>query len=132
LSRLPRAQEFLKTGFNAEAASAARFRASAARAEREGKHDLSRALKELAAEKDSLALAQLEAAGQVLEPVAALAAALAEERYENEALYPRMSHEVDSETAEVFRSVIALQQEHARKLEALLEQLTREHAEPAA
>lgn len=132
MSRLPRAQEFLKTGFNAEAASAARFRASAARAEREGKHDLSRALKELAAEKDSLALAQLEAAGQVLEPVAALAAALAEERYENEALYPRMSHEVDSETAEVFRSVIALQQEHARKLEALLEQLTREHAEPAA
>ena len=132
MSRLPRAQEFLKTGFNAEAASAARFRASAARAEREGKHDLSRALKELAAEKDSLALAQLEAAGQVLEPAAALASALAEERYENEALYPRMSHEVDSETAEVFRSVIALQQEHARKLEALLEQLTREHAQPAA
>jgi len=132
VSRLPRAQELLKTGFNAEAASAARFRASAARAEREGKHDLSRALKELAAEKDSLALAQLEAAGQVLEPAAALASALAEERYENEALYPRMLHEVDSETAEVFRSVIALQQEHARKLEALLEQLTREHAQPAA
>ena len=132
MSRLPRAQEFLKTGFNAEAASAARFRASAARAEREGKHDLSRALKELAAEKDSLALAQLEAAGQVLEPAAALASALAEERYENEALYPRMSHEVDAETAEVFRTVIALQQEHARKLEALLEQLTREHAAPAA
>ena len=132
MSRLPRAQEYLKTGFNAEAASAARFRASAARAEREGKHDLSRALKELAGEKDSLALAQLEAAGQVLEPAAALAAALAEERYENEALYPRMSHEVDSETAEVFRTVIALQQEHAQKLEMLLEQLTREHAAPAA
>ena len=132
MSRLPRSQEFLKTGFNAEAASAARFRASAARAERGGNHDLSRALKELAAEKDALASAQLEAAGQVREPAVDLAAALAEERYENEALYPRMSREVDPETAEVFRSVIALQQEHAQKLEALLERLNRAHAEPAA
>lgn len=132
MSRLPRAQEFLKTGFNAEAASAARLRASAARAEREGKHDLSRALKDLAAEKDALALAQLEAAGQVHGLEEELAAALAEERYENEALYPRMSRDVDGDTAEVFRSVIALQHEHAQRLEEMIERLTREHAEPAA
>ncbi len=132
MSRLPRAQEFLKTGFNAEAASAARFRAAASRAEREGKHDLSRSLKELAAEKDSLAVVQLEAAGLVRAPEEDLAAALAEERYENEALYPRMARDVDAETAEIFRSVIALQQEHAQKLEALLDQLVHTSAEPAA
>jgi rubrerythrin len=132
VSRLPRAQEFLKTGFNAEAASAARLRAAASRAEREGKHDLSRALKEMAAEKDSLAIAQLEAAGLVRDAAEDLAAAVAEERYENEALYPRMASDVDGATAEVFRSVIALQKEHAAKLEALLGSLVGTSAEPAA
>ena len=125
MSRLPRAQEFLKTGFNAEAASAARLRAAAARAEGEGKPNLARAVRELAVEKDALALAQLEASGQVHGAEQDLAAALAEERYENDALYPRMVSEVDEATAGVFRDVVARQQVHAERLAGLLDALTR-------
>lgn len=125
MSRLPRAQEFLKTGFNAEAASAARLRAAAVRAEGAGKPNLARALRDLAVEKDSLALTQLEAAGQVHEPEQELAAALAEERYENDALYPRMLRDVDEATAGIFRDVVARQQLHAERLEGLLDALTR-------
>jgi len=125
VSRLPRAQEFLKTGFNAEAASAARLRAAAARAEGESKPNLARALRDLAAEKDALALTQLEASGQVHGAEQELATALAEERYENDALYPRMLREVDDETAGVFRAVVARQQQHAERLEGLLDAVTR-------
>lgn len=125
MSRLPRAQEFLKTGFNAEAASAARLRAAAARADGESKPNLARALRELAAEKDALALTQLEAAGQVHGAEEDIAAALAEERYENDALYPRMEREVDEETANVFRDVVARQQSHAERLAGLLDAVTR-------
>ena len=64
MSRLPRAQEYLKTGFNAEAASAAKFRAAAAKAERDGRPKLAKAWLELAAEKDELARIQLEAAAE--------------------------------------------------------------------
>ena len=124
MSRLPRAQEYLKTGFTAEAASAARLRATAARAEREGKPNLARALRELAAEKDALAIGQLEAAGQVHDASEELRTAIAEERYENDALYPRMSREVDDDTAKIFRDVVARQQEHAKRLESLLAALT--------
>ncbi len=123
MSRLPRALEFLKTGFNAEAASAARFRAVAVRADREGKPILARALRTLAEEKDSLALTQLEAAGQVRGPEEALATAVAEERYENASLYPRMIHDVDAETASIFKDVVARQEDHAARLERLLEEL---------
>jgi rubrerythrin len=125
VSRLPRALELLKTGFNAEAASAARLRAAAASAQAEHRPNLARALRELAAEKDALAMKQLEAAGQVRGPEEDLAAALAEERYENDSLYPRMLRDVDSDTAEVFRSVVALQQEHAQRIEQILDQMTR-------
>lgn len=125
MSRLPRAQEFLKTGFNAEAASAARLRAAAVRAEGAGKPNLARALRDLAVEKDSLAATQLEAAGQVHEPEQELAAALAEERYENDALYPRMLRDVDEATAGIFRDVVARQQLHAERLEGLLDAVTR-------
>lgn len=125
MSRLPRAQEYLKTGFNAEAASASRLRAQAARAERESKPNLAAALRQLAAEKDALAAAQLEAAGQLRGGEEDLAAALAEERYENDALYPRMQREVDEETAAVFRDVVAQQQRHAERLAGLLDALTR-------
>lgn len=125
MSRLPRAQELLKTGFNAEAASAARLRAAAVQAEGAGKPNLGRALRDLAVEKDSLALTQLEASGQLHEPEQALAAALAEERYENDALYPRMLREVDEATAGIFRDVVARQQLHAERLEGLLDALTR-------
>jgi len=127
VSRLPRAQEYLKTGFNAEAASAARFRALAARAEREGRPNVARRLRDLAAEKDALALVQYEAAEAIREPhedlSATVAAAVAEERYENDALYPRMIREVDAETAGVLRGVVSRQQEHAQRLTALLDAL---------
>ena len=52
MSRLPRAQEYLKTGFNAEAASAARYRAAAVRATDEGHPKLADAWRALAVEKD--------------------------------------------------------------------------------
>jgi rubrerythrin len=125
VSRLPRAQEYLKTGFNAEAASAAKFRAAAARAERDGRPKLARAWLELAAEKDELARLQLEAAGQVHGETHDLEAALAEERYENDSLYPRMAKEVDAETAAVFAQVTAKQKEHLARIDGLLDALTR-------
>jgi len=132
VSRLPRAMEFLKTGFNAEAASAARFRALAAKAEAESKPKLASALRELATEKDALAISQLEATGQIGEPDESLVAALAEERYENESLYPRMAREVDPETASVFSSVVDKQGEHARRLETLVDQLSRSRGDLAS
>jgi rubrerythrin len=125
VSRLPRSQEFLKTGFNAEAASAARLRAAAKRAEGEGKPKLAQALGELAIEKDGLAILQLEASGQQHDAEESVASALAEERYENDALYPRMAEEVDETTARVFADVVAKQHAHAERLESLLDQLGR-------
>jgi len=125
VSRLPRAQEYLKTGFNAEAASAARLRAAAQRATAEGKPKLASALGELAADKDALAYAQLEASGQLRDAEESVAAALAEERYENDALYPRMAAEVDDATARVFADVVGKQHAHAERLEAILDQLSR-------
>lgn len=132
MSRLPRSQEYLKTGFNAEAASAARYRAAAARATADGRPNLARAWLELAAEKDALAIRQLEAAGQVRGGGEDLAAALAEERYENDSLYPRMSREVDEETAAVFGSVAQKQKEHLARLESLLDALTRSQGDLAS
>ena len=125
MSRLPRAQEYLKTGFNAEAASAAKFRAVAARAERDGRPKLAKAWLELATEKDELARIQLEAAGQVRGETLDLEAALAEERYENDSLYPRMAKEVDAATAEVLNAVATKQKEHLARIESLLDALTR-------
>jgi rubrerythrin len=125
VSRLPRSQEFLKTGFNAEAASAARLRAIAKRAEAEAKPKLAQALRDLAAEKDALADTQLEASGQLRGPEESVAAALAEERYENESLYPRMAGEVDDATAHVFAEVVAKQKEHESRFASLLDQLSR-------
>ncbi|KAB2958893.1 MAG: hypothetical protein F9K16_12940 [Thermoanaerobaculia bacterium] len=118
----------MKTGFNAEAASAARFRALAARAAREGRPNVASRLTEMAVEKDALALAQYEAVEAIREPhedlPATVAAAVAEERYENDALYPRMIREVDDETAGILREVVSRQQEHARRLSALLDAIT--------
>jgi rubrerythrin len=131
VSRLPRSQEYLKTGFTAEAASAAKFRAAAARASADGRPHLAQAWLELAGEKDGLAIRQLEAAGQVHGGAEDLAAALAEERYENESLYPRMSREVDSATASLLDSVAAKQREHLARLESLLDALTRSQGDIA-
>jgi rubrerythrin len=109
----------LKTGFTAEAVTAARYRAFAASAERDGLPHLAAHWRRLAEEKDRLAIAQLEAAGQVRGAGADLGAAIAEERYENEVLYPKMEHDVDGDTAGVFASVIAAQRGHFDRLVAL-------------
>ena len=65
MSRIPRYQEHLKTGFTAEAVSAARCRAYAARADQDGRPNLALHWQRLAAEKDTLAVKLLEAAEQV-------------------------------------------------------------------
>jgi rubrerythrin len=119
VSRIPRSQEHLKTGFTAEAASAARFRACADRAQRDGLPNLARRWLRLAAEKDALAIALLQAAEQVRGTDADLGNALSEERYENDILYPKMIRDVDEETANVFLRVVTAQKEHLRQLEAL-------------
>lgn len=121
MSRIPRYQEHLKTAFTAEAASAARCRAYATRAEREGLPNLARHWLRLASEKDRLAVELLEATGQVRTLDADLGEAIAEERFENDALYPKMIRDVDQQTADVFLRVVAAQKEHLRQLEKLRE-----------
>ena len=123
MSRIPRYQEHLKTAFTAEAASAARCRAHAEHAEREGRTNLARRWLRLAAAKDRLAIELLEAAEQVRTLDADLGNAISEERYEIDALYPRMIRDVDEHTADVFLKVVAAQKEHLRELEALREEV---------
>ena len=119
MSRIPRSQEHLKTGFTAEAASAARFRAYADRAQRDGSPNLARRWLRLAAEKDALAVALLQATQQASSTDADLGNAISEERYENDILYPKMIRDVDEETANVFLRVVTAQKEHLRNLESL-------------
>ena len=118
MSRIPRVQEHLKAGFTAEAASAARFRANSAAAAREGLPNLAAHWLELARAKDELAILMLEATGQARGGVEDLEAALAEERYENEVLYPRLISAAGSE-AEPFRQVVDIQVRHLSRLDAL-------------
>lgn len=124
MSRIPRSLEFLKNGFTAEAVSAARFRAYAARAEKDGLPNLAARFRALAAQKDELAVRQLEAAGQVRGAVDDVATALMEERYENEVLYAKMISSSDDSTAAVLREVMAAQDRHAGELESLRRSLT--------
>lgn len=119
MSRIPRSLEHLKTGFTAEAVSAARFRAYAARAEAEGLPNLAAHWRLLAAEKDALAVAQLEAAGQVYGAATDVAAAISAERYENDVLYAKMIEEVDAETAGVLRAVVEAQRAHLQQLDEM-------------
>ena len=122
MSRIPRFQEHLKTAFTAEAASAARSRAYAIRAERDGLPNLARHWRALAEEKDRLAIELLEASGQVHGMDADVGNAISEERYENDALYPRMIRDVnDARMADVLLKVVAAQKDHLRRLEALRE-----------
>jgi rubrerythrin len=121
VSRIPRFQEHLKTGFTAEAASAARCRAYAVRAERDGLPNLGRHWRALAEEKDRLAVELLEASEQVRGMDADLGNAISEERYENDALYPRMIRDVNERVADVFLKVVAAQKDHLRRLESLRE-----------
>lgn len=132
MSRIPRSQEHLKAGFTAEAVSAARFRAFAARAERDGLPNLAQRWLTLAAAKDALAVRLLEAADQVRGLAADIANALSEERYENDILYPKMIRDVDPETAAVFEGLVAAQKDHLRQLEALRDQLTSARGDIAA
>ena len=119
MSRIPRHQEHLKTGFTAEAASAARFRAYAVHAEREGLPNLARRYQRIAAEKDALAIELLAASEQVRGADADLGNAISEERFENDILYPKMIRDVDQDTANVFLRVVNAQKEHLRVLESL-------------
>lgn len=122
MSRIPRFQEHLKTGFAAEAASAARFRAYAVRAEADGLPNLAAHWRWLAEEKDQLAIQQLQAAEQVRGEGTAIGSAMAAERYENDVLYPKMLREVDEETGRVLISVIERQKDHLSHLEDLRSQ----------
>jgi rubrerythrin len=119
VSRIPRFQEHLKTGFTAEAASAARYRAYADRAQKDGLPNLARRWLRLAAAKDALAVELLESLEQVRGLDADLGSAISEERYENDVLYPKMIRDVDQETANVFLRIVNAQKEHLRQLEAL-------------
>ena len=123
MSRIPRFQEHLKTGFTAEAVSAARYRAFAARAEKDGMPRLAARWRRLAAAKDRLAVRLLVAAEQVRGLDSDLGTAIAEERFENDVLYPKIIREItdpgEQQTAAVFRQLVADQAEHLRELEAL-------------
>jgi rubrerythrin len=131
VSRLPRELELLKTGFTAEAVSAARYRACAARAERDGLPKLARHWLDLAAEKDGLAILQLEAAGRIHGEQEDLETAIAEDSYENDVLYPKLIEQVDGPTAKVFAQVVAAQNGHLERLEALRGELTASTADVA-
>lgn len=119
MSRIPRFQEHLKTGFTAEAASAARYRANAAQAVKDGLPNLARRWQRLAEDKDRLAIDLLGAAEQFRSTDADLGNAISEEKYENDVLYPRMIRDVNQEVADVFLKVVTAQKEHLRVLEAL-------------
>lgn len=119
MSRIPRHQEHLKTGFTAEAVSAALFRAYAARAEADGLPNLAEQWRRLAAEKDRLAATQLEAADQVHGGGTDLATAIQNERFENDVLYPKMLREMEGDAADALLGVIAAQKEHLRRLDDL-------------
>jgi len=123
VSRIPRFQEHLKTGFTAESVSAARYRAYAARAEEDGMPRLAARWRRLAAAKDGLAVRLLVAAEQVRGLDSDVRTAIAEERFENDVLYPKIIREItdpaEQQTAAVFRQLVADQVEHLRELEAL-------------
>ena len=123
MSRLPRVQENLKAGFTAEAASAARYRAYALRAAKDGLPNLAAHWNELARQKDELAILQLEAAGRVRGSALDLDAELAEERYENEVLYPKLIA-LSPEAADTFKKVISEQSNHLARMESLRQALT--------
>jgi len=124
VSRIPRFLEHLKTGFTAEAVSAARYRAYAVKAEQDRQPNLARRWRSLAEAKDALAIEMLQAAEQVRGLHADLGNALSEERYENDILYPKMIRDtgVDEHTANVFLRIVAAQKEHLRQLESLREE----------
>lgn len=130
MSRIPRAQEHLKTGFTAEAVSAAKFRAYAERARRDHMPNLAAHWLRLAEEKDELARLQLDAAGKIRGEATDLGAAIADERYENEILYAKLIATAgDEEAGALFARVIERQKDHLARLEALRSELTSARAD---
>ena len=117
MSRLPRHQEHLKTGFTAEAVSAAQYRAYAEQADTEGLKNLAAEWRRLAEGKDRLAAARLRTAGRVLSEDRNLADAVALERYENEVLYPRLIGDTGDAAAAVLEEVLEAQKETLSRLE---------------
>lgn len=131
MSRIPRILEHLKTGFTAEAVSAAQFRAYAHRARQDGRPKLAEQWLRLAEGKDDLARLQLEAAGKVRGGSADIASEISDERYENEVLYPKMIRDAGAEAdaAALFQRVVETQKDHLRHLEALRRALGEAHAD---
>ena len=125
MSRIPRVLEHLKTGFAAEAKAAAKFRAYAHRAEADGHSRLAEQWRRLAGEKDALARLQLDAAGKIRGGATDLSAEIAEERYENDVLYPKMIRDAggDEEAVAIFQQVIEAQKDHLRRLKGLRDDL---------
>jgi rubrerythrin len=120
VSRIARVLEHLKTGFTSEAVAAAKYRAYAHRAEAVGRPQLALRWRELAQEKDELARLQLEATGQVRGGATDLTAEIAEERYENEVLYPKLIRDSGADEAVgLFQRVIETQKDHLERLTAL-------------
>lgn len=120
MSRIPRILEHLKTGFTSEAVAAAKYRAYARRAEEDGRPNLARQWRDLAGEKDELARLQLEAAGKVRGGATDLTAEIAEERYENEVLYPKLIRDAGAdEVVGLFQEVIEAQKNHLERLDSL-------------
>jgi rubrerythrin len=139
MSRLPRHLEHLRTGFTAEAVSAATFRAFAEQAGADGKPNLARRWRALAEEKDRLAIELLRAAGKVAGVVPNLRAALAEEQYEIEVLYPRLREDLSDlahpDEAALMERVQRAQERHLAALDELRRELmaaTGDVREPAA
>lgn len=128
MSRLPRHLEHLRTGFTAEAVSAASFRAFAEQADEAGKPNLARRWRALAEEKDRLAIELLRAASKVATPGANLRDAIGEEQYENEVLYPRLIAEMDhltrGEESALLRRLVEIQRRHQAELDDLRRELT--------
>ena len=128
MSRLPRHLEHLRTGFTAEAVSAATFRALAEQADRERKPNLAERWRQLAREKDVLAMQLLDAAGKVQEQGINLRDAIAEEQYENQVLYPRMRQDLADlghpGEADLLDRVVEAQKRHIAELDELRREVT--------
>ena len=128
MSRLPRHLEHLRTGFTAEAVSAASYRAFAEQAVREGKGNLGARWRELAEEKDRLAAELLLLAGRVENEGLNLRNAIAEEQYENEVLYPRLEEDLrasgHADAVALLERVRAAQQGHLAALDRLRREMT--------
>jgi rubrerythrin len=133
MSRLPRHLEHLRTGFNAEAASAAAFRAYAEQATVAGRPNLAARWTQLAVEKDRLAIELLRAAGKIESEAANLRNAIAEEQYENEVLYPRLEEDLahlgHAGQVELLARLRETQARHLRELDGLRRELTGSEAD---